>query len=85
VGRAGWIVTLSAVGLAVGGYVFLNDEQKAPIRYKTARVERGTVISTVTATGTVNPVVSVQVSSQVPGTILSLQGSRSRARCPARS
>ncbi|TME86074.1 MAG: efflux RND transporter periplasmic adaptor subunit [Chloroflexi bacterium] len=71
--RAGWIVTLSAVGLAVGGYVFLNDEQKAPIRYKTARVERGTVISTVTATGTVNPVVSVQVSSQVPGTILSLQ------------
>jgi len=72
VGRAVWIVALFGVGLAVGGYMFLNGEQKAHIRYKTARVERGTVISTVTAIGTINPVVSVQVSSQVPGTILSL-------------
>ena len=71
-GRAVWIVALFGVGLAVGGYMFLNGEQKAHIRYKTARVERGTVISTVTAIGTINPVVSVQVSSQVPGTILSL-------------
>ena len=71
--RAVWIAGLFAVGMAVGGYMFLNGEQTAPIRYKTARVERGTVISTVTATGTINPVVSVQVSSQVPGTILSLQ------------
>src|SRR5438093_9520967 len=71
--RAVWIAGLFAVGMAVGGYMFLNGEQTAPIRYKTARVERGTVISTVTATGTINPVVSVQVSSQVPGTILNLQ------------
>lgn len=36
-----------------------------PIQYKTAAVDRGPITAIVTATGTVNPVVSVQVGSQV--------------------
>lgn len=43
-----------------------------PIRYKTAPVDRGPITSIVTATGTVNPVVSVQVGSQVSGKIAKL-------------
>jgi HlyD family secretion protein len=60
------------IGLAIGGYVFFNGERKAPIRYRTAVVERGPVVSIVTATGSINPVVSVQVGTQVSGMIKSL-------------
>jgi HlyD family secretion protein len=50
----------------------LNGDQKAPVRYKPAKIERGTVTQTVTATGTINPVITVQVGSQVSGLIKSL-------------
>ena len=66
------IAAVLVVGLAIGGYVFFNGERKVPVRYRTAAVERGSVISIVTATGTINPVVSVQVGTQVSGMIKSL-------------
>lgn len=66
------IVAVLVIGLAIGGYVFFNGERKAPVRYRTATVERGSVVSVVTATGTINPVVSVQVGTQVSGMIKSL-------------
>jgi HlyD family secretion protein len=55
--------------LGTGGYVFWNGDQEPPVKYKTAKIERGTVTQAVTATGTVNPVVTVQVGSQVSGII----------------
>ena len=70
--RGGVIIGVLAVGLAIGGYVFFNGERKVPVRYRTAVVERGSVVSIVSATGTINPVVSVQVGSQVSGMIKSL-------------
>jgi HlyD family secretion protein len=70
--RAVMIVSVLVVGLTIGGYVFFNGERKAPVRYRSAAVERGPVISLVTATGTINPVVSVQVGTQVSGMIKSL-------------
>ena len=70
--RIGIILGIAAIGLAIGGYVFFNGERKAPVRYRTAEVERGSVISVVSATGTINPVVSVQVGTQVSGMVKSL-------------
>ena len=70
--RLGLILGVAAIGLAIGGYVFFNGERKAPVRYRTAGVDRGAVISIVSATGTINPVVSVQVGTQVSGMIKSL-------------
>jgi HlyD family secretion protein len=70
--RAALIIGVLAVGLTIGGYVVFNGERKAPVRYRSAPVERGPVISLVTATGTINPVVSVQVGTQVSGMIKSL-------------
>ena len=69
-----WIIggALLLAGLGTGGYVYLNGDQKAPARYKTAKIERGTVTQTVTATGTINPVITVQVGSQVSGLIKAL-------------
>jgi HlyD family secretion protein len=70
--RLGLIVGVAAIGLAIGGYVFFNGERKTPVRYRTAAIERGSVVSLVSATGTINPVVSVQVGTQVSGMIKSL-------------
>ncbi len=70
--RIGLIISVVAIGIAIGGYVFFNGERKPPIRYRTAAVERGQVVSVVSATGTINPVVSVQVGTQVSGMIKSL-------------
>lgn len=61
-----------AIGLAIGGYVFFNGERKVPVHYRTAAVERGPVISIVSATGTINPVVLVEVGTQVSGMIKAL-------------
>jgi len=43
-----------------------------PVSYKTSLVDRGPITAIVTATGTVNPVVSVQVGSQVSGKVAQL-------------
>lgn len=67
-----WIAGIVLVGLAIGGYVFFSGERKPPIRYKTAPVERGTIVSIVSATGAINPVTIVQVGSQVSGMIENL-------------
>jgi HlyD family secretion protein len=70
--RLGLIVVMLAIGLVIGGYVFFNGERKIPVRYRTAPVERGSIVSIITATGTVNPITTVQVGSQVSGMIETL-------------
>ena len=64
---AGGIVLL--IGIVT--WSWWNDGEP-PVQYKTASVDRGPITSIVTATGTVNPVVSVQVGSQVSGKIATL-------------
>lgn len=63
---------LLIAALGAGGYLYWNGNQQPPIKYKTARIERGTVAQAVTATGTINPVITVQVGSQVSGIIQAL-------------
>ena len=48
--RAVLIIGVLVVGLAIAGYVFFNGERKAPVRYRSAMVERGPIVSLVTAT-----------------------------------
>ena len=68
---AAWIVVgaLLLAGMVTGGYVYWNGDQNPPVRYKIAKIGRGTVTQAVTATGTINPVITVQVGSQVSGII----------------
>src|SRR5574339_623854 len=70
--RVGLILAVLAIGLAIGGYVFFNGERKPALRYRVAPVDWGAVVSIVSATGSINPVVSVQVGTQVSGMIKSL-------------
>jgi HlyD family secretion protein len=63
------VAVLAAVSVAAGGaYLYLSKNSKDP-PYRTARVERGNLTQAVSATGTLNAVTTVQVGSQVSGTI----------------
>lgn len=66
----GLLVTIAI--LAVGGYLGFTkwNAREAPITYKTATVTRGSLASTVTATGNLEPLVKVLVGSQVSGTVV---------------
>lgn len=59
---------VAAVAAAYGGYRFLSPNGGQP-QYKLAKVESGPLTAAVASTGTLNPVVSVQVGSQVSGQI----------------
>jgi HlyD family secretion protein len=61
---------LLAGGAAAGFRYFAQAE--APPRYRLAKVDSGPIVSAVSATGTVNPVVTVLVGSQLSGQIREL-------------
>lgn len=61
---------VAAAILAAGVYLYLKSTPKPS--YRMGKVERGTILSTVTATGTLNAVITVQVGTQVSGTIQKL-------------
>jgi HlyD family secretion protein len=71
-GWSKWIVTLVILGAAVGAvYYFKNDHTEAP-QYQSVPVTRGDLTQAVTASGTLNPVLNVQVGSQISGNIAKL-------------
>jgi HlyD family secretion protein len=57
--------------IVLAGFYFWNDDSSTP-QYLTARVERGNLRNTVTATGALQAVTTVQVGSQASGTISAL-------------
>lgn len=63
------IIALAVIALAYGGWTWWQGVQKLKSAYQTAKVIKGEIIQTVTATGTVQPVTTIQVGSQVSGTI----------------
>lgn len=66
VGITGFVI------LAMAAAYFYWGNQTSTTQYMTARVERGNLRNTVTATGTLQAVTTVQVGSQVSGTISAL-------------
>lgn len=72
--RASWrwpIAAIVLVALAGAAWWWWRDGGDVP-KYRTARVEQGTLQAAVAAGGTVNPVVQVSVGSQVSGQIKEL-------------
>jgi HlyD family secretion protein len=65
-----WIVAGLAVAIVVAIVVGLN--RNTQVQHFTAKVERGEINDAVEATGTINAVITVQVGSQVSGTIAKL-------------
>jgi HlyD family secretion protein len=65
------IIAASAVALGGGYYGYQRvSGGSQPQSYNTATVDRGTLVSTVTAIGTVEPILKVVVGSQVSGTVM---------------
>jgi HlyD family secretion protein len=64
-------LTLVVVLVAVGAGLFYSQRNgdAAVVEYNTVTVERGTLTATVSATGTLNPLTTVLVGSQVSGRI----------------
>ena len=69
--KSKWLI-LAGVAVAVGLFVVLGLNQGTQAQNFTAKVERGDIHDVVEATGTINSVITVQVGSQVSGTIAKL-------------
>src|SRR5580693_6038575 len=66
-----WLI-LAVVVVAAGLFVALSLNRDTQAQHFTAKVERGDIHDVVEATGTINSVITVQVGSQVSGTIAKL-------------
>src|SRR6266536_3267346 len=65
-----WLIVIG--GLLLIAFVVRHFRTGGAATYQTANVTRGPITQAVTATGTLNPVVNVQVGSQVSGNISKL-------------
>ena len=66
--KIGIAIVVIAV-LAVAAFLILRKREKPQMKYKTAEIHRGSIVNTVTATGTIEPIVQVEVGTQVSGII----------------
>jgi HlyD family secretion protein len=64
------LVVLSLSGFGV--WRWRAAHKKAPVEFNTAAVDRGRIVARVTATGTLSALVTVQVGTQVSGTVQKL-------------
>ena len=65
------ILLLMVAVLLVAGFYWLRGNSDT-VNYRMGKVSRGDVVLSISATGTLNPVTTVQVGSQVSGTIAKL-------------
>ena len=66
------LIPTAVILVLAAGIAFFTLKKKPEVTYKTAKVERGDIVSTVAATGNLAAVVTVQVGTQVSGTIQKL-------------
>jgi HlyD family secretion protein len=71
-GKNRLVVALIFVALVVGAGLAFRGQRTSAAQYLTTKVERGNLRNTVTATGTLQAVTTVQVGSQASGTISAL-------------
>jgi HlyD family secretion protein len=68
-----WITGLVLLAAAGGGAWWWNGQDKAgDVQYRSAKIERGNLAASVSASGAVNPVTQVSVGTQVSGQIKEL-------------
>ncbi|MBA4141457.1 MAG: efflux RND transporter periplasmic adaptor subunit [Nitrosospira sp.] len=70
--RKAFIIILALLLAAAGLWYWQTKPDSMQERYKTQRVDRGDIVQNITANGTLNPVVLVNVGTQVSGTIYKL-------------
>jgi HlyD family secretion protein len=68
--NSAWMLAIAVVAVVAGWY-FLTGSTTAP-KIVTAKVTEGPIVRSVTATGTVNPVITVQLGTYVSGPIIAI-------------
>lgn len=64
------VIAVAAVAVTAAAWTFIGrGKDIASVTYKTAKVEKATMENSITATGTIEPVTSVEVGTQVSGII----------------
>lgn len=64
------IFLLILIALGAGGFLYYKNSTNTQVKIPTTRVERGDIVSSISATGTIEPVNSVDVSSKITGRIV---------------
>ncbi len=68
--RSRWIALVAVVVVVAAGFWFVKGRGKKDTpKFRTAAVEQGELTASVSATGSVRPVIQVEVGSQVSGTL----------------
>ncbi len=71
--KTSWIAGAVVLALASGGaWWWTQRDGAADVQYRTGKIERGSLLATVSASGAVNPVTQVSVGTQVSGQIKEL-------------
>ena len=66
------IAAAAIVLIAIVAFLLTGKKKEQKVTYTTAKVERQNIENTVTATGTIEPVTSVTVGTQVSGIVSKL-------------
>jgi len=70
--KRNWWIAIAALAVLATVALLLGYTRPTPVQHFSAKVEQGDIKDVVEATGTINAVVTVQVGSQVSGTISKL-------------
>jgi HlyD family secretion protein len=70
--RTRLLTIVSALLMAAGLWYWATEREAPEEKYKTQAVDRGNIVQNITANGTLNPVVLVNVGTQVSGTVYKL-------------
>jgi HlyD family secretion protein len=66
------VIILALLTIGAGFWYWTTKNESRPERYKTQPLDRGDIIHSISANGTLNPVVLVNVGTQVSGTVYKL-------------
>lgn len=64
-----YLIVAAIVVVAIGAYFLIPTTQKSTLKLNTAKVTEGEISTSITATGTIEPIVLVEVGTQVSGVI----------------
>src|SRR5436305_928691 len=71
-GKKQAFIAIAIAAVFAGGAWYWRQRSADTTNYQTAAVTKGSITQAVTATGTLNPVINVQVGSQISGNVKKL-------------
>ncbi|MEY3218676.1 MAG: hypothetical protein RIT27_33 [Pseudomonadota bacterium] len=71
-----WFLLVLLIGISATSYWWTNKEtDRVQQKYRTQKIERGSIVQSISANGTLNPVTLVLVGSQISGTVQKIHAS----------